>query len=137
MALTHRDVLGTGGSRSRAAPAPRPGRARRDGEIVEAVIAGESVAHIGSLHGFTSPGASIRLVDKALDAALPGLSAHQQQRVDLARLDRLLACWWDQAMDGDRQAAEVVLAVIEARAALLAGTGIVDEAGSPAGPTRP
>ena len=119
-------------SEGRSTHLAREGRADRDREVVEQLIGGASVTHIGRAHGFVSPGASIRLVDRALDAALPALSRQQQQRVDLARLDRLLQAWWKRATEGDLEAARVVLATIEERTRALATleAGRADELGS-------
>jgi hypothetical protein len=52
----------------------------RDRDIVEQLIGGASVSEIGRAHGLTSPGASLRLIDRALDIALPSLDLHQQGR---------------------------------------------------------
>jgi len=118
-------------SEARTPNPARVGRADRDREVVEQVICGESISHIGRSHGFASPGASIRLVDRALDAVLPTLSRQQQQRVDLARLDCLLQAWWKRATEGDLEAARVVLATIEERTRALAAleAGRADELG--------
>jgi hypothetical protein len=93
----------------------------RDRDIVEQLIGGASVSEIGRAHGLTSPGASLRLIDRALDIALPSLDLHQQGRVDLARLDRLIQAWWAPALKGDLDAAGVVLSSIEARTRVAAG----------------
>ena len=96
------------------------GRAGRDRDVIEQLIGGASVTHVGRAHGLASPGASMRLVDRALDAVLPALTRQQHQRVDLARLDRLLQAWWKRAIDGDPEAARLVLSTIEARARVVA-----------------
>jgi hypothetical protein len=124
-----RDDLNELSGEGQAPGLARAGRANRDREVVEQLIGGASVTHIGRAHGLASPGASIRLVDRALDAVLPALSRQQQQRVDLARLDRLLQAWWNRAIDGDLAAAGLVLSTIDARSRVIAAldAALVDD----------
>jgi len=96
----------------------RRGRSGRDHDIVDMLVSGTTVSHVGRAHGYSSAGASLRLIDRALDAVLPLLDPDQQRRIDLARLDRILQAWWAPALDGDLDAARLVLATIECRARL-------------------
>ena len=73
----------------------------RDRQVVEQCIEGVSLMTIGQQQGFVSPGPTVRLVDRALETALPQLDARAQRRLDGARLDRLLAAWWKSATGGD------------------------------------
>jgi hypothetical protein len=88
---------------------------RRDQRVVEQCIEGVSLLTIGQQQGFVSPGPTVRLIDRALDNALPQLDARAQRRIDNARLDRLLASWWKAATTGDVASAHLVLAILELR----------------------
>jgi hypothetical protein len=99
--------------------------ADRDRQVVDQLHRGASVIEVGRAHGLASPGASIRLVDRALDAVLPRLSPHLRRRLDLQRLDKLVAAWWEPAVTGDLGAAGLVLAAIDVRHRL----GLADEPG--------
>jgi hypothetical protein len=59
-----------------------------------------------------------RLVERALRSQLLDIDPELRRRVDHARLEALLRAWWDRALDGDSDAAAVVLATIELRAGL-------------------
>ena len=90
----------------------------RDRQVVEQCIEGVSLMTIGQQQGFVSPGPTVRLVDRALDTALPQLDARAQRRLDGARLDRLLAAWWKSATGGDATSAQLVLAILDLRSRL-------------------
>ncbi len=87
----------------------------RDRDVVERSLAGTPVVEVGRLYGFVSPGPAIRLVERALDLLVPHLDLALQRRIDVARLDRLLASWWGRATGDDAVAARLVLDIIEAR----------------------
>ncbi len=89
---------------------------RRDQHVAEQCIEGTSLLTIGQEQGLVSPGPTIRLVDRALETALPQLDSRAQRRLDGARLDRLLAAWWASATGGDAEAAQLVLAILDLRA---------------------
>jgi hypothetical protein len=88
---------------------------RRDQHVAEQCIEGTPLVSIGQEQGLVSPGPTIRLVDRALETALPQLDARAQRRLDGARLDRLLAAWWTAATGGDAGAAQLVLAILDLR----------------------
>jgi hypothetical protein len=88
---------------------------RRDREVVEQCIEGESLMTIGQQQGLVSPGPTLRLIDRALETTLPQLDARAQRRIDGARLDRLLAAWWEPAIGGELGAAELVLRILDLR----------------------
>jgi hypothetical protein len=90
----------------------------RDRQVVEQCIEGVSLMTIGQQQGFVSPGPTVRLVDRALETALPQLDARAQRRLDGARLDRLLAAWWKSATGGDATSAQLVLAILDLRSRL-------------------
>jgi hypothetical protein len=106
---------------------PRPGElepngagrtsraAERDRQVVELSIAGEPIVEIGHRFGYVSPGPAIRLVDRAFDLLVPHLEPEMQRRLDMARLDRLLAAWWDRATADDANAARLVLDILTAK----------------------
>jgi hypothetical protein len=83
----------------------------RDRDVVERSVAGAAIVEIGRLYGYVSPGPAIRLVERALDLLVPQLDTELQRRLDVARLDRLLAAWWERATD-DPVAARLVLDVL-------------------------
>ncbi len=91
---------------------------RRDMQVVEQCIEGTSLMVIGQQQGFVSPGPTVRLVDRALETALPQLDARAQRRIDGARLERLLAAWWESAIGGDPTSAQVVLDILDLRSRL-------------------
>jgi len=90
-------------------------RIDRDRQIVERSISGMPLVEIGQIYGYVSPGPAIRLVERSLDLVLPQLDADLQRRLDLARLDRLLATWWPGATADDPVAARLVLEVLETK----------------------
>ncbi len=91
----------------------------RDRQVVEQCIEGVSVLSIGQQHGFVSPGPTVRLIDRAIESALPQIDARARRRIDGARLERMLAAWWAPATGGDATAAQIVLAVLDLRARLM------------------
>jgi hypothetical protein len=91
----------------------------RDRLVVERCIAGDSLLTIGHDHGYVSPGPTLRFIDRAIESCLPQLDGRARHRLEGARLDRLLAAWWQPAVSGDSDAARLVLAILEARTRLL------------------
>lgn len=91
----------------------------RDRRVVEQCIEGVSLLTIGQEHGYVSPGPTSRLIDRAVETVLPQLDVRAKRRVDEARLDRLLAAWWQPAVTGDSTAARLVLAILDLRTRLL------------------
>jgi len=91
---------------------------RRDLQVVEQCIEGVSLLTIGQQQGFVSPGPTVRLIDRALETALPQLDARAQRRIDGARLERLLAAWWESATAGDATSAQLVMSILELRSRL-------------------
>ncbi len=117
---------GRHGAASAGRPRPAP-RVDRERQIVELSIAGKPLVEIGHDYGYVSPGPAIRLVERSLDLVLPQLDPDLQRRLDLARLDRLLAAWWDQAMGHDAGAARLILDVIEAKSRIRGEDGFVGQ----------
>jgi len=99
-----------GGHTERSRAAQRPDR---DRDVVERSIAGTPLVEIGQVYGYVSPGPAIRLVERSLDLVLPQIDPDLQRRLDLARLDRLLATWWPGATADDPVAARLVLDVLD------------------------
>jgi hypothetical protein len=91
---------------------------RRDEGVTRLVLSGVSVREIGAAYGISTRGAVNRLVERALRSQLLDIDPELRRRVDHARLEALLRAWWDRALDGDTDAAAVVLATIELRAGL-------------------
>jgi len=85
----------------------------RDRRVVDQCVDGVPLVTIGVEHGFVSPGPTVRLVDRAIETALPQLDARAQRRLHRERLERLFAAWWPAATQGDAQAAQVVLSILE------------------------
>ena len=97
-------------------------RLDRDREIVDRSIAGTPLVEIGQVYGYVSPGPAIRLVERSLDVVLPQLDPDLQRRLDLARLDRLLATWWAGATTDDPVAARLVLEILETKSRIRGDT---------------
>jgi hypothetical protein len=96
----------------------------RDRDVIERSLAGTPVVEVGRLHGYVSPGPAIRLLERALDLLVPHLDLALQRRLDIARLDRLLASWWGPATDDDPVAARLVLDILETRSHVRAEEGL-------------
>ena len=97
-------------------------RLDRDRDVVDRTIAGTPLIEIGRRYGYVSPGPAIRLVERSLDVVLPHLDRELQRRLDLARLDRLLATWWAAATSDDPVAARLVLEILEAKSQIRGDT---------------
>jgi hypothetical protein len=98
----------------------RIARARRGKEALELRLAGLSYADIGDRMGVSSPRA-FQLVSDEL-ARLNEKRAETAEavtRIELERLDRLLATVWEKAEAGDLAAIDRVLAIQQRRARLL------------------
>jgi hypothetical protein len=113
----------------------RIARARRGTEALELRLAGHSYAEIGGRMGVSAPRA-FKLVSDEL-ARLNGRRAEaaaEVTRVELERLDRLLAAVWPKAVQGDLPSMDRVLSIMQRRARLL-GIDLADrQAAAPAGP---
>jgi hypothetical protein len=95
---------------------PTHRRHRRDEEqeaaVTRLVIRGVPIREIGFTYGAGTRGSIARLVDRAVRSQLMELDADLRQRVDHARLESLLEAWWDRALDGQAEAASIVLTAI-------------------------
>jgi hypothetical protein len=97
---------------------PRRAKAvERQRQAIQLRIAGATFAQIGAELGITPQGAE--------KAVIAGLREHTREAaenclpLELERLDRLQLAWWGPAVNGDVQAANIVLKISERRSKLL------------------
>lgn len=90
----------------------------RQARAVELAISGHDYDTIAREVGYSNRGTAHRTVQKALrQRTVEGVD--QLREVEVQRLDALLKAHWEQAIDGDVVAANVVLRVIDQRVRLL------------------
>jgi hypothetical protein len=112
----------------------RIARAKRGAEALELRLAGLSYAEIGRRMG-VSPQRAFTLVSEELARinAKRAEAAAEVTRIELERLDRLLAAVWPQAESGELPAVDRVLQIMQRRARLL-GIDLADRAPAAVGP---
>src|SRR5690348_9182032 len=90
----------------------------RTAEALELRKAGHSYAAIAAKLGYSNQGAAYKAVKRALDRTLQE-PADELRRVEVERLDDLLAGLWDKAKGGNLWAVDRALAIMQRRAELL------------------
>ena len=101
----------SGRHRNKALAAARRTRA------VELVAQGMNYQQVADELGYANRGTVHRIVHRAL-ASDTAEAVHSLKQIESARLDAMQAALWDKAMQGDIEAAQVVLRIITARARL-------------------
>ena len=91
----------------------------REHLVWDLLLAGWDREEIGRRIGYASPARMSTVIDAAMRKRGVVDALDQGVALQLARLDRLQASWWDAAMAGDIAAAALVERIIEHRSALL------------------
>jgi hypothetical protein len=99
-------------------------------ELLRAGCTYDEIAHD---LGYANRGSAWHLLRGAMDKQVLE-SVDEYRQLEMDRLDALQARYWDAALDGDRQAAALVLRVIDRRCRLL-GLDREPKTGAPAGRT--
>jgi transposase-like protein len=96
----------------------RPLAAERRRRAVEMSLTGYTYQAIADRLGYANRGTVYRIIKTALaDHEID--SVDELRQLELDRLDLLQSSYWDQAMSGDNQAAQLVLKVMDRRGRLL------------------
>src|SRR5215218_6341848 len=95
----------------------------REHLVWDLLLAGWDRDEIGRRIGYASPARMSTVLDSAMRRRGIVDTLDQGVALQLARLDRLQASWWDAALGGDIAAAALVERIIEHRSVLL---GVVD-----------
>jgi hypothetical protein len=91
----------------------------REQEVWDLLVAGWGLDEITQQVGFATTARTSSLIETALTRRKFRPGMEQDRALQLARLDRLQARWWDAALSGDATAALLVERIIEHRTALL------------------
>lgn len=96
----------------------------RRAQALDLAMAGHNYDEIATRVGFANRGTAWRVVDEALSARVAD-NADEYRRITLARLERLIASYWEQAtVLGNLRAADLVLRVVTQQAKLLGLEGM-------------
>lgn len=104
-----------------ASKAQRARTAERRAKAIALRIAGLEYQQIADRLGYASRGAAYTDINRALEQHVAEMrsSAEVLRQQELARLDRLQASLWPQAVAGDNKVAETILRIIDRRCKLL------------------
>lgn len=97
---------------------PKPQQIERDRQVLELRRGGATWDQIAQVVGFSNPGSAHKSYQRAMKLTLQQ-PADELRNAEVDRLDRLQRAFWNDALEGNVRAADLILRIIDKRAKIL------------------